>query len=163
MAKSGGGKSTTCWALASHGCSYLSDELAPVELHSLEVLPYPHALNLKSEPSAPYILPDTTLRTDYTLHVPPADLPSGYELSARTLSTIFHLNHVSPETVPALEEISAGKSAALLYANALNPLCHEGDGLDAAVDIASRCRNFHVTSGALDKTAALILGNLDSP
>src|SRR5262245_48878322 len=32
VAPSGGGKSTTTWALTHHGFGYLSDELAPVEL-----------------------------------------------------------------------------------------------------------------------------------
>src|SRR5262249_15627860 len=44
---SGGGKSTTTWALLHHGFGYLSDELGPVDLPTGTVLPYPRALILK--------------------------------------------------------------------------------------------------------------------
>ncbi len=48
-AASGTGKSTTAWALLHHGFDYLSDELAPVDLDSLRLEPYPHALCLKND------------------------------------------------------------------------------------------------------------------
>jgi hypothetical protein len=65
VAASGRGKSTTAWALLHHGFDYLSDELAPVDLGSLRVQPYPHALCLKKAPPLPYSLPERTLRTSF--------------------------------------------------------------------------------------------------
>ena len=53
IAASGGGKSTTTWALCHHGFRYLSDELGPVDVRTLKVVPYPHALNLKEAPPSP--------------------------------------------------------------------------------------------------------------
>src|SRR5262249_9662387 len=41
VGESGSGKSTTTWALLHHGCGYWSDELAPVDLQTLGVYPYP--------------------------------------------------------------------------------------------------------------------------
>jgi hypothetical protein len=65
VAASGRGKSTTAWALLHHGFDYLSDELAPVDLGSLRVQFYPHALCLKKAPTLPYSLPERTLRTSF--------------------------------------------------------------------------------------------------
>jgi hypothetical protein len=74
---------------------------------------------------------------------------------------IFHVQHLSTDITPSVIEISAAQSAALLYANALNPLSHARDGLDAAVDIARHSRSFQVFSGALDLTVAEIMSKLD--
>ena len=43
-AESGSGKSTTAWGLLHHGFGYLSDELSPIDLDSMRVFPYAHAL-----------------------------------------------------------------------------------------------------------------------
>ena len=75
IAESGGGKSTTLWALLHHDFAYLSDELAPLDLTSLSVHPYQHALCLKRPPPAPYALPPGTVSTPHTLHVPVDLLP----------------------------------------------------------------------------------------
>ena len=61
VGESGAGKSTTAWGLLHHGFSYLSDELAPIDLDTVEVLPYPHALCLKRRPPPPYLLPAESL------------------------------------------------------------------------------------------------------
>ena len=55
LGKTGAGKSTTAWGLLHHGFSYLSDELAPIDLETLEVLPYRHALCLKRRPPSPLL------------------------------------------------------------------------------------------------------------
>ena len=61
VAKPGGGKSTLTWALLHHGFGFLSDELAPVDLDTLEVHPYPRTLALKREPPGTYPSPRRTL------------------------------------------------------------------------------------------------------
>src|SRR5262245_23677244 len=73
---SGQGKSTTTWGLIHHGFRYLSDELAAVNLHTMRVYSYAHALCLKAEPPGAYPLPRQILRTSRTLHVPAMSLPS---------------------------------------------------------------------------------------
>ena len=67
-APSGSGKSTTTWAWLHHGFNYLSDELAPIALDTLNIQPFPHALNQKKHPPEPYILPEATFKTDRTMH-----------------------------------------------------------------------------------------------
>src|SRR5919106_6899684 len=88
VAPSGGGKSTTTWALLHHGFSYLSDELSPVDLNTMQIHAYPHAICLKREPPCAYPLPSNTLRTSRTLHVPVGELtvPWGF------LRSIFFLD-----------------------------------------------------------------------
>jgi len=163
VAPSGGGKSTTCWGLVNHGCGYLSDELAPIHLQDFQIHPFPHALCLKSEPksSSPYRLPRDTLRTGPRSHVPTEAFPVSIVNCPISLAAIFHIEHISTDTIPSAMDISAAQSAALLYANALNPLSHARAGLDAAVDIARHSRNFRIFSGALDLTVTEILSTLD--
>src|SRR5262245_22743277 len=62
VANSGGGKSTTTWALCHHEFRYLSDELAPIDLKTLEAFPYSHALSLNRDPPSPYSTPTETIR-----------------------------------------------------------------------------------------------------
>jgi len=50
VAPSGSDKSTTIWELMHHGFSYLSDELSPVDLTTMEVHGYPHAICFKKNP-----------------------------------------------------------------------------------------------------------------
>ena len=68
-AESGRGKSTTTWALLHHEFGYLTDELSPIDLDSMQVFPYPHALCLKRFPPA-YPLPEEAVHLGRTIHVP---------------------------------------------------------------------------------------------
>lgn len=157
IGRSGNGKSTTCWGLLHHGCHYLSDELAPIELEHYRVQPYPHALCLKTEPPAPYRLPKDTLRTAATLHVAVEHLPCPAQLTDVPVRTIFHVEHRGIEQQPSLTRIRAAEAGMLVYANALNPLCHSRDGLDAALDIAQRCQTYRLTTGSLEASVAVIM------
>ena len=146
-APSGTGKSTTTWGLLHEGFRYLSDELAPVDLERMAVYPYPHALCLKSEPPPPYTLPAATLRTTETLHIPVKFLPAEAVMKPTPLAALFFLNRDAREKGCRVREISIGEAAARLLANALNPLAHRGDGLDAAIHIAQQahCYELHVS------------------
>ena len=76
-AASRSGKSTTAWALLHHEFQYLSDELAPIDLATMTVLPFPHALCLKHAPAAPYALPGGAVGHGERIHVPTDALPSA--------------------------------------------------------------------------------------
>jgi hypothetical protein len=166
VAPSGGGKSTTTWGLLHHGFRYLSDELAPVRLESMEVYPYPHAICLKGEPPKPYGLPDQTIHTRRTMHVPAELLPADTVNEPTPLVAIFFLRQRSFST-PTIKPITKSEAAARLYANALNALAHEGDGIDGAIDIARRHWGFELSIGDLAATCALVKSTLfdlrDSP
>jgi hypothetical protein len=161
LAPSGHGKSTTCWGLLHHGFSYLSDELAPVNLETLEIEPYAHALCLKDEPPACYPLPPGALRTQTTVHVPGALLPLS--AGAARLTALFFLTYRREAAAPEICSISRGEAATRLFAQALNPLAHAHDGLDGAVAIAAEVPSFYVTSAELGLTCELIKHTLQRP
>jgi hypothetical protein len=158
---SGNGKSTLTWALSHSGFAYLSDELAPIDISTLEVWPYPHAICLKDAPAPPYELPAEALRTTRTLHVP-AHLLQGRVCAQRTrLSAIFFVSYSPTVTEPAANEISAAEATARLYTNALNPLAHAQDGLDAAAQIASAVLCLNLKSADAASTCELIKSIFD--
>lgn len=160
VAPSGSGKSTTTWALLNNGCRYLSDELAPIHLDTLRVHPYPHALCLKADPPEPFGLPEETLRTSYTLHVPVEYLPGALCPQPAPLEAIFFLRYDPAVGDPAVKPISRGEAGARIYSNALNLLAHARYGLDAAVKVANHSRCFELVSSDLQKTCALIKSTL---
>jgi len=158
---SGKGKSTTTWALLNHGFDYLSDELAPLDLDRLEVQPYPHAICLKKDPPCPYSLPDKALRTSSTLHIPTRQLPNSTCGEPLPLKAIFFIEYCADCHSPAIRLLSQAETAARLFAQALNPLAHVEDGLAGVVAIARRVPSFHLDSGDLRLTCALIKETLE--
>jgi len=153
---SGAGKSTTAWGLLHHGFSYLSDELAPIDLDTLEVFPYPHALCLKRRPPPPYLLPDESLDLGRTIHVPARSLPSPPRLHACALQAVFFVNRDARLHEPVLRRVSTAEAAARLYVSTLNALAHEARGLDAVLKVASDVSCFVLQAGDLESTCKLI-------
>ena len=157
----GSGKSTTTWALLHHGFHYLSDELGPVDLKTLEVHPYPHALCLKHEPPGSYPLPEKTLYTSWTLHVPAEKLPGGAGRDPTPLAAIFFLHYGPEVSGPTIRPISKAEAGARLLANVLNALAHPGDGLDGAIKIATRSACFELFTADLPATCTLVKATLE--
>jgi len=161
VAPSGSGKSTTTWALLHHGFRYLSDELSPINLSTMQVSAYPHALCLKSDPPKPYTLPENVIRTIATIHVPVEYLPAGICPEPVRLAAIFFLKYNPELKEPAIYAISAAEASARFYANALNPLAHPEGGIDAGISVVRHCKCFNVSSADLRKTADLIKSTLE--
>lgn len=153
---SGHGKSTLAWALSHSGFEYLSDELAPIDVSTLSVWPYPHAVCLKESPAAPYELPAETLHTARTLHVPVHLLQGGVCAQRTRLSAIFFVTYSPTAKEPVTSEIGAAEATARLYANALNQLAHSRDGLDAAAQISSAVFCVKLISADAAATCALV-------
>jgi hypothetical protein len=156
VAPSGHGKSTTTWGLLHHGFQYLSDELAPIDLTTMRVHPFPHALCLKTVPPNEYPLPKETIFTTRTAHVPAQFLPCQTTMDTSLLETIFFVRFVGEASEPVLKPMGKGEAAARLFTNALNPLVHSREGLDGAIEIASRTRCFELLSSNLTLTCDLI-------
>ena len=152
VAESGTGKSTTTWALLHRGFRYLSDELSPVDVNSMEVLPYAHALCLKQRPPTNYPLPSDALDLGLTLHVPVSALPSAVVMGPTPVATVVFLSRGAAGAAPVLRAVGRSEAAARLYATALNALAHPDHGLDAAVKIASHVPCFVLVSGELGAT-----------
>lgn len=149
VGESGVGKSTLCWNLCNEGFTYMSDELAPVDPATLNVEPYPHALCLKSASNAAYPLPAATLDTSVTLHVPIEALPLPVARRPTRIRNIIFLTHGDGGDNPAVADISRSEAAARLYANSLNQLAHDHDGLAAAARVVSAANCFHLQRGAV--------------
>jgi hypothetical protein len=160
VAASGSGKSTMTWALAHHGFRYLSDELGPIDLTTWKVCPYPHALCLKAEAPPPYPLPAKTVYTSRALYIPVGELPGGVSRCSIPLAAICFLRHCPEAYGPAMRPISKAEAGVRLFANALNPLAHPGDGLDGAIAIATRSACFALDTVALPETCALVIATL---
>jgi hypothetical protein len=156
IAPSGSGKSTTAWALLHHGFHYLSDELAPVDMDTLQVNPYPHAVCLKSSPPPPYQLPAGTLYTEHTIHVPTACLPGSVKRETVTVQAIFFVQYQPDAKTPAITPLSPAEAATRIYTNTLNQLAHANHGLSHAVTLANNARCFQFITGDLE-TSALAL------
>ena len=156
VAESGGGKSTTTWALLHHGYEYLSDEVAPIALDALHVLPYPRAVCLKRSPPRSYPLPAETMRLSWSLHIPTTALPARVAVDACPLDAIFLLQHDPKAQAPSLLRITAAEAAARMFVHALNTLAHPNMGLDAVLRIASHARCYALTTARLPDTCALV-------
>ncbi len=152
VAPSGTGKSTTSWAMLNSGFNYLSDELAPIDMNTMHVEPYPHALCLKAIPPL-FELPDDSLHTRCTIHVPVKSENSGRFESVK-LQHIFYLEYDSEIKEPEIHSISTAEASAKLFINSLNILAHDkGDsGMQAAISIVRGVNSYVLKSNHLDKT-----------
>jgi hypothetical protein len=153
---SGSGKSTTTWALLHHGCGYWSDELGPVDLQTLAIYPYPHALCLKGVPPAAYPPPKRTLYTSRTLHIPTAALPSVVGRAPAPVVAIFFVHYRPGALTPMVQPLSKATAVARLLANTLNPLAHPAHGLDGAITLGTSVASFDLTTADLTATCALV-------
>jgi hypothetical protein len=72
------------------------------------------------------------------------------------LEAIFFVRFIGEAPEPVLKPMGKGEAAARLFMNALNPLVHSGEGLDGAIEIASRTRCFELLSSNLTPTCDLI-------
>jgi hypothetical protein len=161
VAPSGGGKSTTTWALSHHGVRYLSDELAPLDLAALRIHPYPRALLLKGLPPDSYPLPPSSISTSRGFLLATEALTSGIGCRPAPLRGIFFVRYAPDSPAPSVRAISPAEASARLYANALNALAHPGEGLDAAVRVADQTACFELATGDLTKTCAVVNATLD--
>ncbi len=155
-AESGGGKSTTTWGLLHHDFSYLSDELSPIDLESMRVLPYPRALCLKQNPPSAYGLPRNAVHLGSTIRIPVGALPHTEVFGPTPLAVVFLVTHRPDLSAPNVRAIGPAEASARLYVTALNALAHSNHGLDAVVRISEHVPCFALSSAGLSATCALI-------
>jgi hypothetical protein len=155
-AESGSGKSTTTWAMLHHGFDYLTDELSPVDIRSMEVFPYPHAICLKRKPPDSHPLPASAMDLGDTIHIPVDRFPARAVSKPCPLGAVFLLKYQPDLREPEVRAIGPAEAGARLYANALNALAHADHGLDAAARIVERVPCFSVSSAELSATCGLV-------
>lgn len=161
VAESGGGKSTTTWALLQNDFNYLSDELAAIDLNTMQVHPYAHALCLKKEPPSPFGFPHGTLYTSHTKHIPTGSMPSKIIDYSVDLVSVFFVNYDSEANSPSVSSVSSAEGSARIYANTLNLLAHERYGLGAAIKIGSHCQCFDMVTADLQASCEQIKFEMD--
>lgn len=160
-AESGGGKSTTTFALLHHGFRYLSDELSPIDLGDLSVHPFPRALCLKRRPPH-YKLPDGTVDLGATIHIPTDSLPAETRKNPFPLGAVLLVKYSPEHSHPSMKMLSTAEATARLYTTALNSLAHDHRGLDAVSQVAEAVPCFTVAAADILETCDLIKTELQS-
>jgi len=161
-APAGSGKSTLTWALSNSGFGYLSDELAPLEISSLKVLPFLRPLCLKDAPPQGHEITRTAIETDRAIHIPPEHLPGGPILDRLEVGAVFFPRYDPDETDSEPRRVSPARAAARIYANCLNALAHPERGLAAAETLAKRIPCFEVATADLARACRNIESVVDS-
>lgn len=161
-APAGSGKSTLAWALSNLGFGYLSDELAPLELSRLKVLPFLRPLCLKDAPPHGHEITRTAIETDRAFHIPPEHLPGGPIFDRLEVGAFFFPRYDPDETDSEPRRVSPARAAARIYANCLNALAHPERGLAAAETLAKRIPCFEVATADLARACRNIESVVDS-
>ncbi len=161
-APSGSGKSTLCWAMLHEGFHLMSDELAPIDPKSLQVLPFLLAVTLKSRPPECCPLPASTLETTRALYIPVAALPSTPAVECSLLRAIVFVDYMPDFNFPSLTRLSVAAAASRLYPNVLNALAHESMGIDVSIRFARSVPSYYLASADVSETAKKVSGLLCS-
>jgi len=140
-------------ALLERGFTYLSDELAPIEIRGWLVHPYAHAVNLKSTPPHPLRLPPGSVAIGRRFHVPTVMVPAVAGEEPLPLAALIFPER-SSEPLARCRRIRPSLAAAHLLANTLNALAHPNDGLDVAVSLAQSIPCFQVNIYDLSSACA---------
>jgi len=152
----GTGKSTLTVGLLERGFTYLSDELAPIDVGTGLVHRYAHAVSLKSRPPDAIRLPQGTVAIGRRFHMPTRLFSVAGEEPLPLVAFIFPERSSEPSA--ACRRIGPSVGAAHLVANGLNALAHPNDGLDVAVALARHVPCFQVNIGDLSAACAAIEG-----
>jgi hypothetical protein len=109
----------------------------------------------------PYALPSDVVETSRGLHVPVGSKGCAVP-AARRIHAIFFLEPgVVERRSPTVRPMSPAEAAARLLANALNPLSHAADGLDAALAVAQCAPCFALRAADLRATCELVGASLE--
>jgi hypothetical protein len=152
---SGSGKSTTAWGLVRDDLAYLSDELAPIDLTTMRVLPYPRALCLKRDPGELPLPPDA-LDLCTAIYLAPYSFPKRPIHEPQPLARIFVLDPARGMGEPRMRPLAPAEASARVYPHALNALAHPGLGLDAVARVVGKVPCTLVVAGDIRPTCAAL-------
>ncbi len=148
-APAGSGKSTLAWALLKRGFEYLSDELAPLNLENLEVLPFPRPLCLKEDPPSGHEITTPTVTTERAIYISAAHLPAS-KTSPIKVEAIFFPRYDPQHLDGEPNRVSTARATSRIYVNCLNALAHPENGLEGAESIALRVPCFELSTADLE-------------
>jgi len=152
----GTGKSTLTLGLLERGFTYLSDELAPIDIRRRVVHHYAHAVGLKSPPPDPLHLPQDTVAIGSRFHVPAARFRGAGPTEEPLPLVAFIFPERTAEPPAKCRRISPSVATVHLLANALNARAHSNHGLDAAVTLARLVPSFQINIRDLSAACAEI-------
>lgn len=156
---SGAGKSSLALALTSddaHAWQLMSDELAPIEIGDGSVFPYRRAIGLKSTPPDPITLPDGCVELQGRYHVPCQHLTQPTCPPQSQLQAAFSIAGQFSQDYPAGARLSVSDAALIYLRNVLNSLAHQGNGLPAALALASHIPCFNIPRMPITQARSLI-------
>lgn len=160
--ESGSGKSTLCWQLCAAGFEYLSDELVPIDLRTMEAHPFPHALCLKSVAPGAAAIPASAINAGRTLHIPVSSLRGGVRDDLTCISAFVFLQGDVVAEKPEIRPVCKAEAAARIFANGLNQLAHEKSGLGAASKLASAAPSYLLERGSIAAMSDQVTALLDT-
>lgn len=166
----GSGKSTLCAGLIHRGWRLLSDELAVIDLTTLELLPIPRPVSLKNgsieviRAWAPEAALGPVVRETNKGAVahcrPPAEAVASAERRAAAAWVV--LPKWIADAPARLTPLSNAQSMMRLIDNAFNYNVHGAVGFQALAGLVDRCRSYEFEYGSLDD-AVRCLGALPMP
>lgn len=122
---SGAGKTTLSRELIGRSWGYLSDDLAPIDIRTCEVLPFPKPLNIKDAASWPELIarwnPPGWLPEPRKALLAPIRLLAS-ELGKRSQISFLIFPKFVPDGEASIEEVTAAKATSLC-----GPLVHRAD------------------------------------
>lgn len=163
-ASSGSGKSTLAMGLVARGWTYLTDEVALMDRHTMLCHPFPKALCLKSGSFAlagragfpmaagPYRVKGTKGVVGYVS--PASSFPDRIGGVVPIRFMIFP--KYAPESMPRLRRLRAAEAAFALAGNMMNRTRFGAEAVECAARIAGGAECFALDVGAIDRTAELL-------
>jgi hypothetical protein len=163
LAHSGVGKSTTAFAALQSGFGVASDELAPVDVDSLRVWPYPRALCMKS--NSPELVRSHSRRLRkvgtrwyYPLHRGLRDPDMSRPMPLAALVCVKR----SQSAASSLSPVPAGQALALAYSHCLNPMAHPKGGLPVIKSLVAQIPVYTLETASVKASLGLVRVLFDS-
>ncbi len=160
-AQPGSGKTTLAAGLTHAGFAYLSDEAAPIDLRTRELVPYPRPLTMK--PGTVAIIPGLTRRLASVLgdyegpqyHVRPDDLRQGALGGPCRVGYVIAPRY-EPEEPTSLEPMTRGEALVLLAENSFNFDRHGTRGLEVLRELVAGADCYRLRMGDLESAVRAI-------
>jgi hypothetical protein len=162
----GSGKTTLAAALTMAGCAYLSDELAPIDPVSAQVLPFPRPLWMMRDairlfPGLAEVLSDQPDdRASPKRHIRPYDLrPAPFGGSCPVGVVVFPTYAAGSPVL--LQPLGRAQAVARLIENSFNFLRLGGAGLGALARMIAGASCYQMRSGDLPSAVATLMALLE--
>jgi len=155
--RSGAGKSTLALALAKRNWTYLSDEIAPVEMQDLRVHPFPRGIKLRPEGVGlfPFLRDQASLAGGQRQYLRLRESSLTLAASPHEVSCLIFPEY-RPGTRPRLTPLGKGMAASLLARCCLSFNWNNGETLYFLERLVKRADCFRLEVGEIGESCALV-------